>query len=74
MTVATTQRPDSPAAFYCDECGHPYSPDQVGVSRHVSKDGGIDHDVDADHVPYGEELVCTAGLRGSRKGSNERRR
>jgi len=43
--------------YYCDECGQSYALDHNGVSYHVDGDGMQDHDVDADHVAYGEEPV-----------------
>ena len=41
----------------CDVCGQPYLVNENGVSHHIDNDSltGIDHDADADHVPYGEE-------------------
>ena len=43
-------------ATVCAQCGKPFFLEGNGVSHHVSQDSpdGIDHDADADHVPYGE--------------------
>lgn len=42
--------------FYCDECGEPFAVDRdSGVANHVTEDGGVDYDADADHVPYGTD-------------------
>lgn len=39
--------------LFCDECGEPFSTliSGPGIANHV-KDGAIDHDADADHVPF----------------------
>ena len=44
-------------ATICTQCGKPFFVERNGVSHHASEDGpdGIDHDADADHVPYGKE-------------------
>ena len=39
----------------CDECGEPFRIDGTGIANHLTADGGIDHDADADHVPYTTE-------------------
>jgi hypothetical protein len=36
----------------CHQCGQEFEIDETGVSTHVFLDGSIDHDRDADHVPY----------------------
>ena len=40
----------------CAECGEEMEIDASGIANHVG-DGpdGIDHDLDADHVPYSED-------------------
>ena len=35
----------------CDQCGGEFEIDGNGVTNHIN-DNGIDHDMDADHVPY----------------------
>lgn len=42
-------------ARHCFECGELFEVDHSGVSNHMAVDGQIDYDLDADHVPYGEE-------------------
>jgi hypothetical protein len=39
---------------FCHECGQEFTIDDEGVANHVdpSKPDGIDHDADADHVPF----------------------
>lgn len=37
---------------YCHVCGESFVFDVVGIAHHVDDEGGIDHDADADHVPY----------------------
>ena len=49
-----------PGLFYCNECGEPYEIDDSGILRHVTADGEIDYDNDADHVPYGEEFCASS--------------
>ena len=46
----------------CTQCGKPYFVEGNGVSHHASGNGpdGIDHDLDADHVPYGESRAPSA--------------
>ena len=39
--------------FYCNTCGWPYSIDGNGIATHCDEGDGIDHDRDADHVPFG---------------------
>lgn len=41
--------------FICDECGRVYTLDD-GIATHDCEESpdGIDHDIDAEHVPYGE--------------------
>jgi hypothetical protein len=36
----------------CHDCGEPFVTDENGISNHITEDGDIDHDADADHVPY----------------------
>jgi hypothetical protein len=36
----------------CHQCGKEFSIDQHGVATHLTEDEEIDHDADADHVPY----------------------
>jgi hypothetical protein len=45
--------PDMPPC--CSQCGMPYYIDASGVASHVDPEApdGIDHEADADHVPYG---------------------
>lgn len=50
----TGQRDLTPEACNgpCFECGAHTRLDTVsGVARHITEDGGVDHDRDADHVP-----------------------
>lgn len=42
---------DDPDEF-CHECGKQFAVDDSGVSNHLKEGGGIDHDADADHVPF----------------------
>jgi len=39
----------------CHECGEEFKISPSGTSHHVDRHGGIDHDADADHVPYSLE-------------------
>ena len=50
------KRPVKAKATVCTQCGKSFFIKDNGVSHHVSKDSpdGIDHEADADHVPYGE--------------------
>ena len=36
----------------CHQCGKEFSIDGHGVATHLTEDEEIDHDADADHVPY----------------------
>jgi hypothetical protein len=36
----------------CHVCGGDFAVDGNGIANHLDDDGDIDHDVDADHVPY----------------------
>lgn len=38
----------------CRECGNPMMVGDDGVSHHLSDDGWVDHDLDADHVAIAE--------------------
>ena len=42
-------------AMYCDQCGKEFEIDGTGVANHMDDDGEIDHDADADHIPYHNE-------------------
>ena len=48
-----------PQSYVCHECGKSYSQDCHGVTTHDSDSfpDGIDHDADADHVPYGKDVL-----------------
>lgn len=39
----------------CDECGGDFEIDGSGVANHLTEDGDVDYDADADHVPYSSE-------------------
>lgn len=39
----------------CFQCGNLFETTVDGVANHLTLDGDIDYDADADHVPYGEE-------------------
>ncbi len=41
---------------YCYECGELFEVDSCRIANHVKTDGTIDYDMDADHVPHGEEV------------------
>lgn len=44
------------AKFCCEECGRPFTVDpDSGVANHLTDDGTVDYEADADHVPYGED-------------------
>ena len=43
----------------CYECGNPMQIDDVEVSNHLTADGAIDYDQDADHVAVDEDRVET---------------
>ena len=36
----------------CHQCGGSFRIDAAGIANHIRGDGAIDHDLDADHVPY----------------------
>lgn len=36
----------------CHTCGQEFEIDENNVATHLTDDGEIDHDRDADHVPY----------------------
>jgi len=36
----------------CHQCGQPFRIDDAGVANHLDGDGDVDHEADADHVPY----------------------
>jgi hypothetical protein len=47
----------------CDLCGEPFEIiTATGVANHVTPDGDVDYDADADHVPY--EGAMAANMRG----------
>ena len=39
----------------CHECGQSFKVDDNDIANHVDEDGEIDHDADADHVPFALE-------------------
>jgi hypothetical protein len=41
--------------LFCSECGQRMIVEENGVSHHLKEDGEIDHDADANHVPYHDE-------------------
>ena len=41
---------------FCYECGELFEVDSYGVANHIKTDGGIDYDMDADHVRNGGEV------------------
>jgi hypothetical protein len=41
--------------LYCFACGEEMEITASGVSHHLTSDGEIDYDADADHVAYAEE-------------------
>jgi hypothetical protein len=41
----------------CYECANEMIIDDTGVSYHVTPEGAIDHDADADHVAIDEDQV-----------------
>ena len=45
------------SSWSCRECGGPMEINARGVSNHVSDDGEIDYDVDADHVAIADESL-----------------
>ena len=45
----------------CDECGGDFEMDGSGVANHLTEDGDVDYDADADHVPYSSEHESNAG-------------
>ena len=56
-------------SYECHVCGEPFSVTDAGIACHDG-DGpdGIDHDADADHVPYalGDEQVTRESQRQDR--------
>ena len=38
--------------YYCAECGQPFTYAEGEVTQHLTPDGDIDYDQDADHVAY----------------------
>lgn len=46
----------------CDECGNEMTVDENGISNHLTKDGEIDYDQDANHVAYSTEESQVAHL------------
>jgi len=36
----------------CHQCGQEFEIDDSGIATHMTEDGDIDYDQDADHVPY----------------------
>lgn len=60
-TIAFEALPPEVRAFverdllpYCYECGNPMQVDGHGITNHLTADGGIDYDRDAQHTPYAE--------------------
>ncbi len=41
--------------FDCAQCGEAAFVTDNGIAHHVEGEDAIDHDADADHVPYAEE-------------------
>lgn len=39
----------------CDWCGERFTIDDAGIANHLGEEGGVDHDADADHVPFTRE-------------------
>jgi hypothetical protein len=54
-----------PAPQRCDQCGEPFALDASGIANHVTADGEVDHDADADHVPYAAEPEVVPPAAGS---------
>jgi hypothetical protein len=50
---------DEEGKLHCDQCGQEMEigSDGEGVSHHLDDDGNIDHDQDADHVPFTTEAA-----------------
>lgn len=44
--------PRSARRYPCDECGETFRVNDDGTSNHLDPDEAINHDADADHVPY----------------------
>ena len=44
--------------LYCHECGQEFIISESGIATHVDEQGFIDHDADADHVPFTREQVA----------------
>ena len=40
------------ATLLCAQCSEPYVVTADGVANHQTRDGEVDYDADADHVPY----------------------
>lgn len=38
----------------CVECGEEFGYEENEVAHHLTEEGSLDYDTDADHVPYGE--------------------
>ena len=41
-----------PSPLDCHECGAPFQLNGDGTTQHLDANGRIDHDADADHVPF----------------------
>lgn len=41
--------------MHCAECGNEYILTDQEVSHHITREGDIDYDADADHVAYRDE-------------------
>lgn len=52
-SIVPLERDPFDAGMLCHVCAAPFFIDDTGVAYHCSDDAdGIDHDADADHVPY----------------------
>jgi len=40
----------------CFKCGQLFRIDEYGIAQHLTVEGEIDYDQDADHVPYGDPV------------------
>lgn len=43
--------------MFCHECGNEMRVDETGVSNHLTGDGGIDYEQDADHVALADDAM-----------------
>lgn len=52
MNETDDERPLHEDEFWCHECGQRARIDEMGIANHLTADGEIDYDADADHVPF----------------------